>query len=188
MNDLSRVSIFNGNRDMNNYDFDFENVPMVADVSSWHEEKYANVVYIYNLKSKKWIDIELDVSQFDMTDKFKYQAFKYKGISYLFGINHYKEEHAEGILYQVSRNSAHVLVSYCTKTSGFDWRNEENILEFDQKNDEVGKPTGIMTWDFYHEVGEVLTIKIAKNCGGSYYANITNSKGEVVAKMSHSYW
>ena len=48
------------------------------------------------------------------------------------------------------------------------------------------RPTGIMTWDFYHG-SELFQIKIARNHGGAYHARITNRNGEVIAKISQVY-
>ena len=167
------VSTFNDYRKSHEYDFDFENLPIIA-VYGTRDKK---MLYAYDKSHGKWTGVELEKCLFE------YQAFKYNGGDYLFGINDYLGEEAKGVLYHLSGKGVREVVKFNTETSSFDWRKKADILKLTDKFDEDGKPTGIMTWDFYHK-DELCTIKNARNVCDVHHAHISNSKGEILSQIS----
>ena len=177
---LSRVCTFNDDRKKDDYNFDFENLPIIA-IHETRDDGWIKKLYAYNKSDGKWtVGVELE-------SHINYQAFRYDGLDYLFGINDYEGSEAIGVLYRLNNFDVREVVKFNTETSTFNWRKKKDILKMTDKYDEDGKPTGIMTWDFYHAWCELCTIKIARNMGDSCYANITNSKGDVISEISRSY-
>jgi len=176
-NYMSNLSIFKGEKK------DSGNLPIVALHEVWGKRD-ANVLYTYDERNKLWINVGLK-------DDFKYQVFRYNDKDYLFGVNDYNRQYAEGMLYHMSVYGAREILRYSTDTPYFDWEKKDKILEVEEKYgldrfEEKEKLTGIMTWDFYHG-SELFQIKIARNHGDAYHARITNRSGEVIAKISQVY-
>jgi len=177
---ISEVSTFNDNRKRDDYDFDFENLPIIAVHDSRKEKKWINTLYAYNQSHGKWLDVEL-------RRKFKYQAFSHRGSDFLFGINNYDDTYAEGVLYHLSIYGVREVVKFSTETQFFNWSKKDDILKLKDKYDKDGEPTGILTWDFYH-ANELCTIKILRYRGDAYYAYVLNGKGEIISEISRAYY
>ena len=129
------VTTFNDYRKRGEYDFDFENLPIIA-VHETRDKEWIETLYAYNQLYGKWLGVELE-------EDFTYQAFRYNGGDFLFGINDYLGREAKGILYHLSGNVVSEVVRFNTGTPSFDWRKKEEILKVTEKYDEDGNLQGL---------------------------------------------
>jgi len=179
---LRGITVFNKGQSDEDHDFDFEKTPLIAVADIVKDGKCTQTFYAYNdeRSSGFWIDVPLEEDWF-------YQAFRHKGENYLLGVNDYDRQYGEGVVYYLGYFGAVPLVKYGTYTPKFNWHSKEEIFAANEKFNERGKLTGLMTWDFCNNHDELLTIKAARNYGSCYHVHIVNSKGEVIAEISRAY-